>query len=77
MKSFGETRCMNPQKPKTKNGKSEEVHRDISHELLDWLQEFRENLVDESTSEGRRADVMQRSADTSSSSHEPPMEPRT
>ena len=28
----------------------EEVQRDISHELPDWLQEFRENLVDESTS---------------------------
>ena len=43
---------MNPQKPKTKitNEESEEVQRDISHELPDWLQEFRENLVDESTS---------------------------
>ena len=27
-----------------------EVQRDISHELLDWQQELRENLVDESTS---------------------------
>ena len=34
------------------------------------------NLVDESTSEGRQGDLMQRSADTSKSSHEPPMEPR-
>ena len=33
---------------------SKEVQRDTSHELLDWLQEFRENWVDESTSEGRR-----------------------
>ena len=48
VKSFGEIRCMNPQKPKTKNGESEDVQRDILHELLDWLQEFRENLVDES-----------------------------
>ena len=32
------------------NGESEEVQRDISHELPDWLQEFTKNLVDESTS---------------------------
>ena len=61
---------------KNKNWESEEVRRDISHELPDWLQEFRENLVDESTSEELQKDPMQRSADTSSSSHEPPMEPR-
>ena len=30
---------------------SKEVQREKSHELPDWLQEFRENLVDESTSE--------------------------
>ena len=47
MESFWETRCKNPQKS---HGKSEEVQRDISHELPGWLQEFRENLVDESTS---------------------------
>ena len=37
--------------PKTriKMRECEEVRRDISHELPDWLQEFRENLVDEST----------------------------
>ena len=53
VKRFGETRCMMPQKPKTthKNGgKSEEVQRDFSHHMLDWLQEFRENLVDDGTS---------------------------
>ena len=59
-----------------KNKESKEVQRDISHELPDWLQEFRDNLVDESTSEELRRDPMQRSADTSSSSHEPPMESR-
>ena len=32
--------------------------------------------MDESTSEGRQGDLMQRSGDTSSSSHELPMEPR-
>ena len=31
-----------------KNRESEEVQRDISHELPDWLQEFRKNMVDES-----------------------------
>ena len=35
---------------KNKNGESQEVQREISHELLDGLEEFRENLVDESTS---------------------------
>ena len=29
-----------------KKKESEEVQRDMSHELPDWLQEFRENLVD-------------------------------
>ena len=77
MKSFGETRCMIPQKPKTKRKKeTKEVQRDTSHELLDWLQEYRENLVEESTSEGRRGDLMERSAETSSSSHELPLEQR-
>ena len=57
---------MKPQKPKTKNknGKSEEVQRDISHDLLDWLQEFRENLVDESTSTEPLGDPEQGSRDT-------------
>ena len=31
---------------KNKNGESEEVKWDISHELPDWLQEFRENVVE-------------------------------
>ena len=42
MKSFGETENQN------KKEESKEVQGDISHELPDWLQEFRENLVDES-----------------------------
>ena len=37
---------MNPQKPKTKikMKECEEVQRDISHELPDWLQELKENF---------------------------------
>ena len=35
---------------KNKSEEREELQRKISHELLDWLQEFGENLVDESTS---------------------------
>ena len=66
-----ETKKLNSNKKESK-----EVQRDISHELPNWLQEFRKNLVDESTSERRRGDLMQRSAHTSSSSHDPPMEPR-
>ena len=61
---------------KNKKEESEEVQRDFSHELPDLLQDFREILVDDSTSEEPRRDLMQRSADTSSSPHEPPMEPR-
>ena len=43
-----ETR-MNPQKPKTqnKNEGREQVQSDLMHDLPDWLQEFKENLVDE------------------------------
>ena len=52
------------------NEEREEVQRDISHELTDWLQEFRENLVDKSTSRESQ------DRDTSKSSHEFPMEPR-
>ena len=50
---------------KNKNGESEEIQRDISHELPDWLQEFRENLVDESTSTEPWQNPGQRSQDTS------------
>ena len=78
MKSFGETRCMIPQKPENPNkiGNRKKYKEIFRIKMPDWLQEFRENLVHESTSEGRREDLMQRSAHTSSSSHEPPMEPR-
>ena len=44
------------------------------HELLDWLQEFRENLVDESSSTEPWRNPDQGSQDTSKSSHELPME---
>ena len=66
--SFGRTRCMNPQRPKTKIKKEErrEVQRDISHELPDWLQGFRENFVDESTSTEPWGNREQGSQDTSS-----------
>ena len=48
--SFGETRCMSPQKPKNKNQNEErEVQSDIPHELPDWLQDCKENLIDESS----------------------------
>ena len=53
-----------------------EVQRDISHELPDWPQEFRENLFDESTSTEPWGNPEQGSQDTSKSSHEFPMEPR-
>ena len=67
---------MNPQKPKTKNEEREEIQRDFSHELPDWQQEFKENLVDESTSTEPWGNPEQGSQDASKSSHELPVEPR-
>ena len=46
MRSYGEARCIDQQKPKTHKNFGE-VQSDLLHELPDWLQEFRENLVDE------------------------------
>ena len=46
---------------------SEEVQGNLSHDLPEWLEEFKENLVDESVPEHR---------DASSSSHELPSGPR-
>ena len=57
-------------------GESEEVQRGISHELPDWLQEFRKNLVDESTSTEPWRNPERGSQDTSNSSHELPKGPR-
>ena len=61
---------------KNQNERGEGVQRDISHELPDWLREFRENLVDESTSTEPWRNPEQGSQDTSKSSHELRMEPR-
>ena len=42
---------MNPQKQKTKiKMGNQKKYKERSHELRDWLQKFRENLVDEITS---------------------------
>ena len=76
VESFGETRCMKRQKPKTKTKRKKEVEREIMHGLTDWPQEFRENLVDESTSTEPWRDPEQGSQDTSKSSLELTMEPR-
>ena len=49
VRSYGETRCINLLKPKiqSKMKDTKEVLSDLLHDLPDWLQEFRENLVDE------------------------------
>ena len=49
------------------NDNDEELHSDELQGVLDWLQEFKHGLVDESVLEHRKA---------SSSSHELPLEPR-
>ena len=54
----------------------EEVQSDLLHDLPDWLQEFRENLVDESVPTESRRNPSHENRDTSSSSHELPMESR-
>ena len=62
---YEETGRVDQQKPKThpKNDDDEEVRGHLSHDLPEWLQEFRNGLVDESVPEHR---------DASSSSHELP-----
>ena len=63
----------------TENKKSEgdeEVQSDPLHELPDWLREFRENLVDERSPSEPRRNPVPKDQDTSSSSHELPMESR-
>ena len=57
VRSYGETRCIDQQKTENtnKNEGREEVQSDLLHDSPDWLEEFRENLVDESgPSEPRR-----------------------
>ena len=78
MRSNGENPLHKPTETENKNNNEgrEEVQSDLSHELPDWLQESRENLVDESTSTEPRRNPEQGSQDTFKSSHELPMEPR-
>ena len=61
---------------KNKNEGREVVQSDLLHELLDWLQELREDLVDERGPLEPRGNPAPGYRDTSSSSHELPMEPR-
>ena len=78
MKSYGETRSINRQKPKTINKSEghEEVQSDLLHDLPDRLQDFRENLVDESRPPKPRGNPEHGYRDTSNSSHELPVESR-
>ena len=59
---------------KNKNEGREELRGGILHDLTDWLQGFRENLVDESVPLEPRGNLSHEHRDTSSSSHELPME---
>ena len=64
-----ESRGMNQQKTKIqiKNDDNEEVRSDLLQDVAEWLQDFKENLVDNN---------VQPHQYSSSSSHELPMEPR-
>ena len=59
-----------------KNEGHEEVQSDLLHDLPDWLQKFRENLVDERSPVEPRGNPEPGYRDTSSSSHELPVESR-
>ena len=61
---------------KNKNEGREEVQSDRLHDLPDWLQDFRENLVDERSLKEPRRNPAPKDRDTASSSHELPMESR-
>ena len=56
---------MNRQKHKNKHEGREEVQSDLLHDLLDWLQEFREHLVDESSPLEPRGNLAPEDQDTS------------
>ena len=61
---------------KNKNEGREEVQSNLLHDLPDWLQDFRENFVDESSLTEPRRNPAPKDRDTASSSHELPMESR-
>ena len=78
VESFGETRCMNPQKPKTKT-KMENAKKYKEIYRMNCLIGYRNSggiLVDESTSTEPQGNPAPKDQDTSKSSHELPMEPR-
>ena len=56
-------------KIKNKNEGREEVQSDLLHDLTDWLQEFREILVDEDGPTKPRGNPEPKDRDTASSSH--------
>ena len=61
---------------KNKNEGREEVQSYLLHDLPDWLQVFRENLVDESRPLEPRGNPAPKDRDTASSSLDLPMESR-
>ena len=61
---------------KNKNEDDEELRGGILRDVPDWLQGFRKNLVDESSPLEPRGNPSHEHRDTSSSSHELPMESR-
>ena len=58
---------------KNKNEGREGVQIDLLHDLPDWLQDFREDVVDDSSPSEARGHPAPKDQDTSSSSHELPM----
>ena len=58
---------------KNKNEGREEAQSDLLHDLPEWLKDFREDLVDESSPSEARGNPAPKAQDTSSSPHELPM----
>ena len=77
VRSYGESCSINQQKPKTKiKMKDGRSTKHLLHDLPGWLQDFRENLVDERSPTTPQGFPAPKDRDTASSCHELPMESR-
>ena len=76
VKSYGELHKPTETENKNENEGREEVQSDLLRDLPDWLQDFREDLVDESSPTKPRRNPAPKDQDTASSSLELPVESR-
>ena len=78
MQSYRESLLQEPAETENtnENEEDEEKRCELLRDLPDWLQEFRENSVDESVPTESLGNPLHGHRDTSGSSHELPSEPR-